>query len=247
MGFVLERSEILKFLDGFIDEPPRKHGLLKAIAPGVVTDGLIGRFVGRDAYQKACFAWTSAFPDWRVERKKVKLFGNVAVVVYEYSGTHKRKYQRPPIEIERGYSRLEKLLVHPSGSKIENLKSECVYVFDDTHLLSMHTQSDFETFYQQLGGGSVQKSDVQQEVMKLSSQYTVSKREVHCLALTLIGCTSKHVGSLLFISPRTVESHLQHAYVKLECNGKQQCFEKMLSDQSFPLWQLVGNALLKAE
>lgn len=49
---------------------------------------------------------------------------------------------------------------------------------------------------------------------------TLSKREFECINLWLSGKTMKVIGELLFISPRTVETHINHAKEKLNFRTK---------------------------
>lgn len=48
----------------------------------------------------------------------------------------------------------------------------------------------------------------------------LSKRELQCLALIVRGMSSKKIASILSISPRTVEVHLENARLKLGCHNR---------------------------
>ncbi len=51
-------------------------------------------------------------------------------------------------------------------------------------------------------------------------QYNFSKRELECLEHLCRGKTYKQVGREMMISPRTVETHLEHIRNKSTCNNK---------------------------
>lgn len=62
----------------------------------------------------------------------------------------------------------------------------------------------------------------------------LSRRESEVLALLLNGLTASEIGISLFISARTVESHLQHVYAKLDVHTKRQAIDKVV--QQTRLW-----------
>ena len=75
----------------------------------------------------------------------------------------------------------------------------------------------------------------------------LSLRELECLAITLAGFSAKHIGEQLHISHRTVETHLQKAYQKVGCSGKQHCLEIMYANQTLVLWWDLCKVLLHLE
>jgi DNA-binding CsgD family transcriptional regulator len=48
----------------------------------------------------------------------------------------------------------------------------------------------------------------------------LSGREVEVMRLVAMGCTSKQIATELFLSPRTVEMHVQNSMVKLDCRTR---------------------------
>lgn len=48
----------------------------------------------------------------------------------------------------------------------------------------------------------------------------LSGREVEVMRLVAMGCTSKQIATELFLSPRTVEMHVQNTMVKLDCRTR---------------------------
>jgi len=59
------------------------------------------------------------------------------------------------------------------------------------------------------------------------AQYELSEREVEVLRPVLEGKTYKEVGELLFISEKTVDSHMQHIYGKVGVNSKLALLNKL--------------------
>jgi DNA-binding CsgD family transcriptional regulator len=54
--------------------------------------------------------------------------------------------------------------------------------------------------------------------LDLSSQF--SKRELECIKYFLLGKSMREIGEQLFISPRTVETHLENIKIKMGCSKK---------------------------
>ena len=48
----------------------------------------------------------------------------------------------------------------------------------------------------------------------------LSGREVEVMRLVAMGCTSKQIATELFLSPRTVEMHVQNSMTKLDCRTR---------------------------
>lgn len=55
----------------------------------------------------------------------------------------------------------------------------------------------------------------EQNVEALSSRYQLTGREVEVLHWVACGKTNRDIGDILGLSPRTVNKHLEHVYVKL--------------------------------
>ncbi len=60
--------------------------------------------------------------------------------------------------------------------------------------------------------------------------HQLSTRESECLFYLLRGKSAKETGLLLTISPKTVETHLQHIRDKFGCQNKSQLIEKALAE-----------------
>lgn len=56
----------------------------------------------------------------------------------------------------------------------------------------------------------------------------LSMRERECVYFYINGLTAKETAKKLFISPRTVETHLEHVKQKLHCRNKSEIFKAIL-------------------
>jgi len=54
----------------------------------------------------------------------------------------------------------------------------------------------------------------------------LSRRELEVLGMIAAGQTSREVGSVLFLSPRTVETHVDHLLAKLDCRTRAEAVRK---------------------
>ena len=63
----------------------------------------------------------------------------------------------------------------------------------------------------------------------LDNNITLTEREVACAKLLLQGKSARSIAETLFISPRTVETHLQHIKEKLNCQTKEDLTSALIS------------------
>lgn len=54
----------------------------------------------------------------------------------------------------------------------------------------------------------------------------LSRRELEVLRLVAVGHTSREIGAALFLSPRTVEMHVDHVLIKLDCKTRAEAARK---------------------
>lgn len=64
------------------------------------------------------------------------------------------------------------------------------------------------------------------------SPLPLTKRQQSCLFLLIRGKTTKEIGAILNLSPRTIEEHISALKIKLDCFNKSQLIEKAI-DTSF--------------
>ena len=72
----------------------------------------------------------------------------------------------------------------------------------------------------------------------------LTKREFECLFFMLRGKSAKETAKILSIAPRTIEKHIEHIKLKLNCHRRSDIIEKALHDglfqfipQSFALFE----------
>lgn len=65
--------------------------------------------------------------------------------------------------------------------------------------------------------------------MEEETEVRLTKRELEVLILILEGKSFKDVGDALYISWRTVQTHLVHIYEKLQVNNRVQAFRRATS------------------
>jgi DNA-binding CsgD family transcriptional regulator len=61
------------------------------------------------------------------------------------------------------------------------------------------------------------------------SEYSLSDREVEVVRLAVLGKSYREVGEALFISEKTVDSHMRNIYEKVRVNNKLALLNKMYS------------------
>lgn len=64
-----------------------------------------------------------------------------------------------------------------------------------------------------------------------ANHYKLSSRELDCLDLLLLGNTAEETANQLHISSRTVETHLDNAKHKLNCQNKLELRNKLLNEK----------------
>jgi DNA-binding CsgD family transcriptional regulator len=75
------------------------------------------------------------------------------------------------------------------------------------------------------GADKIDKYCVEQEYQGLS------KRESECLFYLVRGKTIKEIGAILGLSPRTVETHINHIKEKLNCHSTSQLIDKAYTER----------------
>ncbi len=70
--------------------------------------------------------------------------------------------------------------------------------------------------------------DIKINTIYVQPDVRLSNRELGCARLIMQGKTAREIAALLFISPRTVETHINHLKDKLNCSNKSALIEKLL-------------------
>lgn len=81
--------------------------------------------------------------------------------------------------------------------------------------------------------GKVKKQFVYTIECENSNPYRLSQRQLECLFFLLRGKSSKEIGKILNLSPRTIESYIDEIKLKMGCSIKSQVIEKAFVEGLF--------------
>ena len=125
-------------------------------------------------------------------------------------------------------------------NNIEFLKRFTLYFKEQASLLLKNADSNriiipkkYENIYCRELGIPYKNSPLVKPVLKIKKIYldnnvTLSSREIACAKLLVLGKTAHAIAEQLYISPRTVETHLQHLKEKLHCRSKSELISKLI-------------------
>ena len=86
--------------------------------------------------------------------------------------------------------------------------------------------------------GSVEKREnmgsTEERIDRIASEYDLTKRQQSVLQLLLKGYTSKEIGKLLSISPRTVDNHVRVIMKKVGVKRRSQLHYDVFDDDTAP-------------
>lgn len=214
----------------------------------------IGKCIGTDSFNSDCKDWAAAFPDYSTEVKSVKEYRNVVLCDVERTGTHLYRYQSSNrdkntiLTKSDFFTSIENLA--PTG-KSYHQPAQLIFAFEKGKISQISIEEDPSGLPKQLGLITDQPEkcffkDANLMTAKLNEvlNTSLSKREIECLALVFCGFSAKHVGEILNVSYRTVETHLSKTYQKLKCFGKQQLLELMYEKELLTLWLDLGKMIL---
>lgn len=72
----------------------------------------------------------------------------------------------------------------------------------------------------------------------------ISWRELQCLSLWLVGKTMVEIGKCLYISSRTVETHLTNVRMKLQIRSKQEVVNYFLQENLYDQFLAVAHVII---
>lgn len=219
---------------------------------------IMGRKVGIGCIKNHSCELFHAFPDFQTHLKNIEVFGNLVICDVEFIASHQNFFRCEESSDEgviiksdfcKQFSKLK-----PSGTKLVQ-PAELFFVFDRGKIVRISIQEDPLSLYRQLGlqievEKSCPKTSLKREgdflIKKLRDYFKVlSAKEIVCLALAFSGFSAKFVAEILEVSYRTVESHWFHSYQKLRCNGKQQCLEIVIEQETLSLFHELSAVCLK--
>lgn len=246
-------SKVFEFIDEYWNKKTRDPGLFDVFGENLMYRNISGRRVGREGYKINSKDWDDAFPDYQMKLKKVKVINSTVITSYECSGSYINPLADHPKDVveDSGFTQIIQLA--DTKQKLIPHEVEWTFIFHKDHAVHLYCHSDIKKFYQQLGIDQYLKIPTKNEILsgdknrlleKIHTFCNLTSREIECMAIALSGFSSSSIGKFLFISARTVETHLKNAYEKLQCNSKQQCLEMMYSNKTLTIWQEFCKLLL---
>lgn len=183
--------------------------------------------------------WLEAFPDMQLSKIEYDVVENLIIAKWSSKATHMGDFQG----------------MNPTGKKIA-YRGETLFVFQNDKIVRYNCTIDMPCVYKQLGFYLKQEEYDQQQIVQEDKKLLIqllmklcpgnlSVRETECLSLYVTGFNSKQVGKLLFISPRTVETHIHRALHEVQCTSKEDCIDFMLENHYLSILQDLAKTLTR--
>lgn len=248
----------------FIHEAANEHNhvddVYRYFSERVISNGSVGKKIGIDGLKNIYEGCISIFPDYFIDTLEFEEYKNIVMVKGMVSAHHSQPYKHIVQDehdlLENSYFIKKLSRIKPKGNKVF-YPLDMHFIFDKKKVIFCDVSgADLIDFFQQLGcfledqEGPSQHifcqslKELSKELRNLSTP-PLSPKEIECLCLNLNGFSAKQIGSLMSISHRTVQTHIQHSLDKLQCFNKYQCFEMMYEKGFLPIWQDFFNLLLK--
>ncbi|MCB1068196.1 MAG: ester cyclase [Simkania sp.] len=237
-----QKEKIVKFLNEFWNckSTENKSHLYSIFSKDLLINSPLGKTVGLPKLLEVNDAWYNAFPNIIVDKIDVESFGNVIVTNWWGNSRHENSFKE----------------LAATGKKI-CYPGETIFFFNELGQISRYScKIDMLNIYKQLGVVYHNEEYSEQALLKNDKdlliqtlkKYTkelLTSREIQSLSLNLLGFSAKQIGLFLYISPRTVETHLQRALHSLGCSTRLQCLEVMVENSLLPIWQDLGKILVR--
>lgn len=241
MSKLNKQSRVADFLNDFWNDKTQadKGPLFSLFSPELIVNSPLGRDVGLQNIAGIFGEWLWAFPDMEVCKIKIETLGDVVIANWESRAKHVNPFRGLP----------------PSGNKIV-YPGETFFCFEGDQVTRYACKVDLLDVYKQLGHTLHQEAYTDQAILIKDKKLLINKlraitdnlltvREIECLSLYLIGFSARQIARFLFISFRTVETHLHRAIHALGCFNRSQCLEAMLEKKLLALWQDLGKVMVQ--
>ena len=190
---------------------------LELFDKNLLTHSPLGIYHGHHSLYNAYLQWLEGFPHIKMFNSTFNKVGNL--IIWEWSSTSRH---------EGPFHGLD-----PTGRQIE-YSGKTLYQFDQNEIVNYTCYMDITNVYKQLGfflqseeyeGQHILKKNYTQLIAKLMEltqcdDTMLTVKELEILSYWLMGHSSKSIGILFRISPRTVEVHIDHIRCKLLCHSK---------------------------
>lgn len=183
----------------------------------LLTYSPLGSSFGYDSLRNTYMQWLEGFPDITIQNYKFSEVDNIIFWEWEASCSHAGMFCG----------------LEPTGKKT-SYTGKTIYQFNGNKIINYTCYMDMINIYNQLGF-FLQKEEYEgQNILKKNynllaarlvelTQYnnvTLTNKELEILSCWLFGHSLKSISALYNISPRTVETHIEHIKYKLLCNSK---------------------------
>ncbi len=233
-----EEKKIEVFLNHLWDpRPVEQKFVFSYFAENALFSSPFGNKIGLESMLAIHQSWCTAFPDKVISRYAIEHYPNTIITHWECQATHLGIFR----EVEATHKKIQ-------------YEGEAVFLFERGKVNRYFCKVDLLGIFNQLGyqlkpeecfgGEQVDHAKLIIEKIQQSLPVGLTKREVECLSLYLMGMSARNIGNIFFVSSRTVESHIQNAFQKLQLSSKIQCLEQMIQLDLLHLWQALGKEFL---
>jgi len=220
---------------------------------------IVGKRLGRETLKMMSRDWCHSFPDLHVEITEVEEIGGNVIINMEVSGTYEKPLvysHNKPDEIITETTLYKQIAATPPTGKKIFYTIEDIYFFHGNQLVRYLSRTDPQHLFNQLNlyfheeEYQGQKLLSKNRILLLNHlnqlyQSRLSKREIECLSLSLLGFSAKQIGDFFGLSSRTIESHLHHALHEIGVFSRLDCIEKFIHNQTLLIWHDLGKILLR--
>lgn len=190
---------------------------LEIFDESLLTNSPLGKHKGHKSLYDTYLKWMEGFPNTRLSNFEFKEAGNL--ILWDWNSQSKHDGVFCGIEA--------------TGKEI-TYSGRTIYQFNDNKIVDYVCYVDMQNIYTQLGfflqkeeyeGQGLVKKNYELLIKKLTeltsyNSVNLTKKELEILSCWLFGYSSKSIASQFRVSPRTIESHIEHIKSKLLCNSK---------------------------
>lgn len=257
----LKKNKIIlyDFINEIWNKKNHNEDVFSVISDQIICNAIVGKSFGKKAFLDTITSWAKAFPDYKQKILKFEQYGNVINCQAFDTGCHLGIYSNPSHSKSKNF---ESNSIGYLLTKKEPTKKEVKYHIDlsfvfiqNKIILCQMNGTDTVNLAKQLGlvmltNRSLKNRLFHQEeeliqILQNQSHPHLTKKEVTCLCFYLQGHSAKQIGQMLKISYRTVQTHIDRALMKLDCNSKFQFLENTIQNEAIHLWRHLYNLLLE--
>ena len=240
-------------LEELINKRNFESSLFEHFSKETIFDNLLGKRIGAKAFKSYILSMCKAFPDYRIKIDQVDTYGNTVVVSNVNLGTHKEIFRESLEDIEQNIypSRLYRRITNCiPNDELLNIFNDVIFIFSNKKIERITVSADTALFCEQLNlltEKDIEQKNIRQLLVKKLRRLgnpPFTEKEVVCLALTFSGLSAKQIGAITKNSHRTIETHMKNAMYKAGCFSKLCLVEKMIANETLPLWNDLCHIVL---